>query len=100
MFKPCTLALFLGLTAMLHAADMRIATPEALKAVVKKVPPDYPAIARQMKVAGKVEVDVVIDAEGNVEDVKVLSGNALLTNAAVSAVKKWKFSPFTQDGKQ
>ncbi len=92
------LSLTLVLSGLVHAADMRISTPDALKAVVKKTPPDYPAIARQMKVMGKVEVDVTIDADGNVEDVKILSGNALLTNAVISAVKKWKFTPFTANG--
>ena len=100
MFKNLryTLALSIALTGLMNAADLRVSTEDALKAVVKKTPPDYPSVARQMKVGGKVAVDVTIDAEGNVEDVKILSGNALLTNAAVSAVKKWKFTPFTQSG--
>jgi TonB family protein len=85
-------------SALLSAADIRVTTPEAMKAAVKKVPPDYPPMARQMKVQGKVEVDVVIDADGNVEEVKILSGNALLTGAVVNSVKKWKFTPFTQNG--
>jgi protein TonB len=51
-----------------------------------------------MKIVGKVMIEVTIDADGNVEDVKVLSGNALLTNAVVNAVKKWKFTPFTANG--
>jgi protein TonB len=100
MFKKCiyTLSLTLALGGRVHAADMRVSTPDALKAAVKKTPPDYPPIARQMKVAGKVEVDITIDPEGNVEDVKVVSGNSLLTNAVISAVKKWKFTPFTANG--
>ena len=91
------LALLLGFSSLL-SAEIHVTTDDALKAAVKKAPPEYPAIAKQMKVVGKVEVQVTIDAEGNVEDVKILSGNSLLTNAVVSAVKKWKFTPFTQEG--
>jgi TonB family protein len=79
-------------------AEMRVTTSDALKAVTKKTAPDYPAVARQMKIAGKVEVEIVIDEKGNVESVKVVSGNALLTSSVVTAVKNWKFEPFLQGG--
>ena len=75
-------------------AEMRVTSEDALKAVVKKVPPEYPAIAKQMRVSGKVTVDVTVDNDGSVADVKVTSGNALLTPAVVNALKKWKFNPF------
>jgi protein TonB len=90
-------AMLLGFSALGHA-EMRVSTEDALKAAVKKTPPEYPVMAKQMHVMGKVEVTVTIDAEGNVTDVKVNSGNALLTGTVVSALKKWKFTPFTQDG--
>jgi TonB family protein len=60
---------------------------------VKTVPPAYPAIALRMKIEGTVKLDVTIDPDGSVEDVKVVSGHALLTPAAVDAVKKWKYEP-------
>jgi TonB family protein len=91
------LVLLLSFTTLL-SAEVRVATDEAMKAATKKTPPDYPPIAKQLKIVGKVEVDVTIDAEGNVENVKIVSGNAMLTASVVSAVKKWKFTPFTQDG--
>ena len=83
---------------VIASAEIRVATPDAMKNVVKKTAPDYPAIAKQLKVAGHVEVDVTIDADGNVENVKIVSGNAMLTPSVVTAVKKWKFTPFTQGG--
>jgi TonB family protein len=79
-------------------AEIRVASDDALKAAVKKTAPDYPPIAKQMRIGGKVSVEVVIDAEGNVEEAKILSGNALLTPSVVTAVKKWKFTPFTGPG--
>ena len=60
--------------------------------------PEYSAVARQLKVTGHVEVEATVGADGAVEGVKVLSGNPLLTNSTVSAVKKWKFTPLTENG--
>jgi protein TonB len=80
-------------------ATHRISEDEAKKAVTSKVNPEYPPMAKQMRLGGKVQVDAYIDTDGTVEKVQVISGNALLTSAAVSALKRWKFSPFTADGK-
>jgi len=77
----------------------RVTEDEARKAIMSKVNPEYPAMARQMRLGGKVQVDAYIDTDGKVEKVQVINGNALLTSAAVNAVKRWKFSPFTTDGK-
>jgi TonB family protein len=86
---------------VLRAEDVtrRVTEEEAKKSVTSKVTPEYPPMARQMKLGGKVQVDAYIDPEGNVEKVQVVTGNPLLTSAAVNAVKRWKFSPFTADGK-
>jgi protein TonB len=82
-----------------EAILLRISEDEAKKALTTKITPEYPPMARQMKVGGNVKVDVFIDAEGNIEKVQILTGNPLLTSAAVSAVKRWKFTPFLADGK-
>ncbi len=64
----------------LHA-EMRVAQPEALRAVVKKVQPDYNPIAKQMRVQGEVEVEARVSDAGDVVDVKVLSGMFQLANS-------------------
>ncbi len=92
------LAALAGLSCGALKAEVRIASDDALKAAVKKTAPDYPPIAKQMHIGGKVSVEVTIDAEGNVEDARILSGNALLTPNVLNAVKKWKFTPFTGPG--
>ena len=91
------LGMFL-LCAGFAAADIRVSTADALKNATSRPQPAYSPVARQMKVAGKVEVELVVDTTGAVESVKALTGNPLLTQSAVSAVQKWKFSPFTADG--
>lgn len=90
-------ALFLAGAHALHA-DMRVTMGDALNAAVSKPSPDYSPVARQMKVSGTVEVEAFIAPDGTVETVKVVTGNPLLTSSAVTAVKKWKFTPFTVDG--
>ena len=86
---------------VLHAQDgfVRVTEPEAKKAIVSKVEPEYPAMAKQMRVTGRVQVDVFVAADGSVDKVQALNGNMLLSNAAVNAVKHWKFSPITANGK-
>ena len=78
---------------------VRIAEDEAKKLAVTRVNPEYPAMARQMRLAGKVQVDCVIDTDGGVEQVKVVNGNPLLSGAVTTAVKRWKFSPVQANGK-
>jgi TonB family protein len=72
--------------------SVRMSESDARKAIVSKVEPEYPVMARQMHLTGRVVVDVYIDETGKVDTVKPISGNQLLTSAAVAAVKKWKFS--------
>jgi TonB family protein len=66
--------------------------------LLKSVPPVYPAIAKAQRLSGRVQVDALIDASGNVATVKVISGPPLLHNAAVDAVKQWKYAPAMLDG--
>jgi TonB family protein len=78
---------------------IRIEPQEAQKAVVEKVDPTYPEMAKTMKLTGDVQLNVVIAETGSVESVKVLSGNPLLTGSARKAMKQWRFTPIERDGK-
>ena len=59
----------------------------------KMVQPKYPEMALKMRVAGTVKVEAVIDADGNVNNVIVVSGPALLKQTAVDCVKQWQYEP-------
>jgi protein TonB len=78
---------------------VKMSEQEVRKAATTKVDPEYPAVARQIRVTGEVVLEVTISTAGNVETVKVVRGNTLLTNAAISAVKRWKFTPLVAAGK-
>ncbi|MCK4263607.1 MAG: energy transducer TonB, partial [Candidatus Aminicenantes bacterium] len=67
---------------------------------IKKVEPVYPEVARKAGVAGVVILEVTTDKKGNVERVVVLkSQSSMLNQAAVAAVKQWKFEPYYSKGK-
>jgi bla regulator protein blaR1 len=65
---------------------------------IKDVKPDYPEIAQNAGVTGVVILDAVIDRDGYVEDVRVLRSVALLDDAAMSAVRQWRFTPTLLNG--
>jgi TonB family protein len=66
---------------------------------IKIVRPNYPALARQTKIEGRVSLNCIIGFDGSVEEVKVKKGNALLIQAATDAVSQWKFKPPILNGK-
>lgn len=90
------LALSASVTSLV--ADVRIGSAEAIKAATSRVQPQYPAVARQMKIAGHVEIEATVGTDGSVSSAKAVSGNPMLTQPAVAAVEKWKFTPFTSNG--
>ena len=66
--------------------------------LLKSVPPVYPPAARTQRVGGDVKIDALIDVSGNVSTMKVLSGPTMLHQAAVNALKQWKYEPAKLDG--
>jgi protein TonB len=75
-----------------------ITTANAMARASKKVSPDYPLAAKQLKVSGIQEVQVTVSKSGEVIDAKVLKGNAMFTSASLAAARQWKFSPLLKDG--
>jgi protein TonB len=61
--------------------------------LINRVDPVYPKLAIQARVSGVVNLEAVIDEEGTITDLKILNGHPLLTDAALSAVKQWKYMP-------
>jgi anaerobic magnesium-protoporphyrin IX monomethyl ester cyclase len=64
-----------------------------------KILPPYPPDAASQHVHGEVAMDVTLNDDGTVQDVKVIEGNPLLDSAATEAVKQWKYRPLTVNGK-
>jgi TonB family protein len=66
--------------------------------LVSSVLPMYPPIAQQAGVSGTVVIDTTIDKNGNVAKTRVISGPELLRNAALSALRQWKYEPSRLNG--
>ena len=60
---------------------------------LKRVEPQYPALAKQTHLTGTVIIEAVLDESGNVVEMKVVSGHPLLFQAALDAVRQWKYEP-------
>jgi protein TonB len=80
------------------AAINRISEAVAKPNLVSSVPPVYPALARAARVQGTVVLQVEISTEGRVQNVSVMSGHALLNDAAIQAVRQWTYKPFVLNG--
>jgi TonB family protein len=67
--------------------------------LISAVSPVYPMLAKNQHVSGNVLVDALIDATGRVTTMKIVSGPTLLHQAAMDALKQWKYRPALLDGK-
>jgi periplasmic protein TonB len=63
-----------------------------------RVSPVYPDLARRTRTTGTVVLEATIDEEGNVSGLKILSGHPFLNEAALDAVRQWKYSPTVLNG--
>jgi TonB family protein len=96
--------LILQIAAVLSFAAVLSVTPRvlaqdnsssAVKAGSRKVKtsiePEYPELARKMRITGTVRISATVTPDGRVRETKVLGGSPLLTVEAENAVKRWRF---------
>ncbi len=74
-----------------HAAAQEASA--GLRKVVVNVQPQYPSLARPMRIEGSVRVEVVVAPNGTVKSAEVKGGHPLLAQAAQNAVRQWKWEP-------
>jgi protein TonB len=67
--------------------------------LVHKVDPEYPAAARQEKLQGVIVLEVVVGRDGTVLETRALNGPDVLAQAAMEALRWWKFEPYSVQGK-
>jgi protein TonB len=79
-----------GNTSMNRSLDNRL---------IHRVEPVYPEEARARHIQGVVALDVQIGGDGAVENIAVVEGEPELVDAAVQAVRQWRYRPYTADGK-
>ena len=76
----------------------RVPADEMGRRIIHKVMPGYPERARQAGVQGTVVLDAVVSVEGAVTQVKLVSGPEALSQAALDAVRWWRFEPYFVNG--
>jgi protein TonB len=112
-FRRLVLIMAVGLVSSVSAAQgsappssadtsrplrVRVSQGVAKKLLTKKVPPEYPAEARHDHIEGDVVLKAIIGTDGLVTDLTLESGPPVLGQAAMDAVKKWKYKPYLLNG--
>lgn len=81
-----------------HLAPVRMSQGVMEAALIQKIQPEYPAPARLARISGIVNLRAVIGIDGRIRELEVISGNAFLQAAAVTAVRRWRYRPTLLNG--
>jgi len=66
--------------------------------LIHRVEPQYPALARAARVQGDVILKAIIDKNGDIQDLQLISGHPMLVPGAIAAVKQWRYKPYLLNG--
>jgi protein TonB len=77
---------------------LRLGSDVQAAKLIHQVSPPYPPLARLSRTQGVVVLEAIIDKEGLIDSLRLISGHPLLTQAAMDAVKQWKYQPTMLNG--
>jgi TonB family protein len=87
-----------GFVVLSPRASAQDASSDVAKRRIRtKVDPQYPATAKQMNISGRVKLEATISADGRVVSTRVVGGSPFLVNAALDALKQWRFEPASRE---
>ena len=66
--------------------------------LIQRIEPPYPQLARAARVQGDVVLSAVIDTNGHITNLQLVSGHPMLVPAAIAAVKQWRYKPYLLNG--
>jgi TonB family protein len=75
------------------APALHAQTENQERKIVYRVEPEYPEDLKRIRVGGIVRVEATVSSSGAVEGATVIGGNPILAEAAVKAIRKWKYEP-------
>ncbi|MBI1955689.1 MAG: energy transducer TonB [Acidobacteria bacterium] len=81
-----------------YVAPIRVGGQVQAAKMLRQVQPAYPPLARQARIQGTVRLEAIIDRDGNVKSLSVVSGHPLLVQSALNAVAEWKYQPTLLNG--
>jgi len=89
-----------GIPVVTQSAANRAATTNAAERerIADASPAAYPPLAQHMNVQGSVVLQALIGVDGVIQNLRVMSGPAILASAAQQAVREWRFKPILQNG--
>jgi len=95
-----------GIISSTPVAVPKVATPQRVRVsqgvtqglLIRKVQPNYPPLARQARIQGTVLLAAEISKDGNIENLRLISGHPMLAPAAIEAVKQWRYKPYILNG--
>ena len=77
---------------------VRVASGVAQGNLIHDVRPPYPPLARQSRIQGTVVLQAVIGKDGTIQNLRIVSGHPMLAQAAIDAVKQWRYKPYYLNG--
>jgi len=80
------------------AIRVRVSQGVSVGRLTNMVEPVYPPLARNARVQGQVVLTAIISKDGTIQDVRVLGGHPLLVQAALDAVRQWRYKPYLLNG--
>jgi protein TonB len=66
--------------------------------IINRINPVYPPLARQTRISGTVRLHAIIGKDGTIQSLEVMSGHPLLQQAALDAVRQWRYQPTLLNG--
>ncbi len=95
-----------GIISSTPVAVPRVATPSRVRVsqgvvqgnAISQPKPLYPQMARMARVSGSVVLQAVISKNGNIENLRVISGHPMLQQSALDAVRQWRYRPYLLNG--
>jgi protein TonB len=66
--------------------------------IINRIQPVYPPLARQTRISGTVRLHAIISKDGTIKELEVVSGHPLLQQAALDAVRQWRYQPTLLNG--
>ena len=95
-----------GIISSTPVAVPKVAAPQRVRVsqgvttglLIHKVQPAYPPLAKQARIQGPVVLQAEISKNGTIENLRVISGHPMLTQAALDAVRQWRYKPYILNG--
>ena len=95
-----------GIISSAPVAVPKVATPQRVRVsqgvtqglLLRQIKPNYPQLARTARIQGAVLLQAEISKNGDIQNLRVISGHPMLIQSALEAVKQWKYKPYYLNG--